>query len=114
MPAAPALTLDGRLADAADVLADDMAANDFFSHTGSDGSTPFTRISDAGYRWDVAAENIAAGPTSVQAVVDGWYASPTHCTNFMNPSVSEVGFARATDPSSTYGTYWVADLADPA
>ena len=39
----------------------DMAENDFFSHTGSDGSNFSQRMRDAGYTGSPRAENIAAG-----------------------------------------------------
>lgn len=40
----------------------DMAVNDFFSHAGSDGSSPWERMARAGYGgYSNAAENIAAG-----------------------------------------------------
>ncbi|HJR26790.1 MAG TPA: CAP domain-containing protein [Acidimicrobiales bacterium] len=108
-PAAP-LTLDADLAEAAEGHAVDMATNDLFSHTGSDGSTPDERISVAGYAWTVVGENLAAGDPSATGTVAGWFASTTHCATFMDPRLEEVGFARADDPSSTYGVYWVAAL----
>ncbi len=60
-----ALAPDDRLRDAAVVQVQDMSANDFFSHTGSDGSTPGDRVLAAGYNWNqpggAVGENIAAG-----------------------------------------------------
>ena len=62
----------------------DMADRDFFSHTGSDGRSPFQRMRDAGYSYRRAAENIAAGSTSPAEVVDMWMGSPGHRANILD------------------------------
>lgn len=51
---------------------DDMASNNFFSHTGSNGSTLGSRAADAGFDSFPLGENIAAGFQSVRAVVLAW------------------------------------------
>lgn len=55
------LFADDRLQAAARAHAVDMAQNDFFSHTGSDGSSVADRTTMAGYLWTTVGENIAAG-----------------------------------------------------
>ena len=112
--AVPPLVPDVDLILSAAVHAVDMATHNYFSHTGLDGSGPGARITAAGYRWQAWAENIAAGQPDPASVVAAWFASPDHCANFMSPTVSQVGFALAVGPSSTYGRYWVADLGHPA
>ncbi|MGH8206935.1 MAG: CAP domain-containing protein, partial [Steroidobacteraceae bacterium] len=47
---------------AAAAHARDMLEHDYFSHTGSDGSTPGQRIAGAGDRYQLFGENIAFGP----------------------------------------------------
>lgn len=91
----------------------DMAGRNFFSHTGSDGSSAGTRITQAGYAWRTWGENIAAGQGTVQAVVDGWMASPGHCANLMKPAFRHVGVACVANSASTYRRYWTMDLAAP-
>jgi uncharacterized protein YkwD len=49
------------LASAATGHSDDMIAHQLFSHTGSDGSSVFQRVTRAGYRWRAAAEALAFG-----------------------------------------------------
>ena len=66
---APALTWNALLADAAARQSLDMAALDFFSHTGSDGSDVSSRVTDTGYEWWLVGENLAAG-----------YATPAEAT----------------------------------
>jgi uncharacterized protein YkwD len=112
-PAVPALTLQGQLATAADGHARDMATNNFFSHTGSNGSDVGSRITATGYRWQALAENIAAGQTTPQSVIDALFASAGHCVNFMSTAVTQIGFGRAENPASRYRIYWVADMGRP-
>ena len=51
-------------------------------------------------------ENIAAGATSAEEVMEGWLASPGHCENIMSPRFSEMGIAWVVDPKSASGVYW--------
>jgi uncharacterized protein YkwD len=108
-----ALTWNDTLQSAAARHSKDMASKNFFSHTGSDGSDAGTRITQAGYNWRTWGENIAAGYGTVQAVVDGWMASPGHCANLMNPAFKHVGVACVSNSASTYRMYWTMDLAAP-
>ncbi|MCM5679050.1 CAP domain-containing protein [Schlegelella sp. S2-27] len=108
-----ALTWDPKLAQAAYGHALDMANHDYFSHTGRNGSTLGQRVSAAGYTWSAVAENIAAGTRSVSATVDGWMGSDGHCANLMSPGYRHAGLACALNTGSTYGRYWVLNLAAP-
>lgn len=111
---AAALTWNNLLAQAATGHSQDMVAHNFFSHTGSNGSSLADRITAAGYSWSSVGENIAAGQTTVNQVVDGWIASPGHCANIMNPAFVHVGVACVPGTSSTtYRTYWTMDLGKP-
>ncbi|MEK8032942.1 CAP domain-containing protein [Ideonella sp. DXS29W] len=91
----------------------DMAKNNFFSHTGSNGSSMADRITDAGYRWSSAGENIAAGYDSVASVMDGWIKSPGHCANIMSSHYKDIGMACVPSTSADYSSYWTMDLAAP-
>ena len=104
----------GVLVSAAARHSQDMTSHNFFSHTGSDNSSVGQRISDAGYGWHLAAENIAAGYPTVQAVMDGWMASDGHCANIMHPALRDFGVACVPgSASNTYSSYWTMDLAAP-
>lgn len=103
---APALRLESRLMRAAQRQADDMNANDFLEHTGSDGSTVATRVNDTGYGWSRVGENLASGQETIEEVVSAWAESDGHCANLMNPSFTELGVGRA-------GTYWAQVFAHP-
>ncbi len=106
MPPAPALQWDDQLTNAANRHANDMATNDFFDHTGSDGSNSAERISESGYNWQSVGENIAFGYNDIQAVVDAWITSEGHCRNIMNHNFTEMGAA-------SHGKYWVQTFGKP-
>ncbi|MCW7540852.1 CAP domain-containing protein [Aquabacterium sp. A7-Y] len=106
------LKWNDQLAAAADAHSQDMARNNYFSHTSRDGRSFTQRIEAAGYRWSGAAENIAAGQNSVAAVIDGWMKSDGHCANLMG-RYQDVALACAAASGSDYGRYWTLDLATP-
>ena len=91
-----------------------MIRRDELSHAGADGSTPGERALQAGYRWRVIGENIAAGPDSAQQVVAGWLASPEHCANIMDIRFTEMGVAFEIDWRRASGIYWAQELGRPA
>lgn len=92
------------LEKAAQNHSDDMDKKGFFSHTGSDGSSAGDRITDVGYFWSTYGENIAAGYSSEQTVIQGWLDSDGHCKNIMNGNFTEMGIA-------TKGAYWTQVFA---
>lgn len=103
--AAP-LRLESRLMAAAQRQADDMNARGVLEHTGSDGSTVATRVSDAGYSWSRVGENLASGQRDVTEVVTAWLESDGHCRNVLGSQYRDLGVGRA-------GKYWVQVFAKP-
>jgi uncharacterized protein YkwD len=95
------LTVDDRLAAAAQGHSDDMAANDYFSHTSLDGSTFTDRADAAGFTGFAGAENIAAGQRSPQDVMAAWMDSAGHRRNILNCDYTLIGVGLNTD-----GWYW--------
>ena len=93
--------------------AGDMAAKDYFSHAGREGSTPSQRVTRAGYRWRMTGENIAAGQPTPDAAVAGWIKSPGHCANLMNGAFTEMGVAGAVNAGSKLGVYWAQEFGTP-
>jgi len=102
-----AVALDPRLTAAAAGHAQDMATNDYFSHTSRDGRTLVDRITATGYPIP-RSENIAAGQPTVAAVMDAWMGSAGHRANILDCSTVAMGAARAQ--GGTYGIYWVQDF----
>jgi uncharacterized protein YkwD len=109
MPAVPALQWNAKLEAAAQAHSDDMKAQNYFSHTGKDGSSVGTRIMRQGYTWNTWGENIARGYRDAKAVMDGWIKSEGHCKNIMGKNFTEVAVAR----DGGNGTIWTMVLARP-
>jgi Cysteine-rich secretory protein family/IPT/TIG domain len=88
----------------------DMAAGNFMSHFGSDGSNPTQRIGAAGYTGSTWGENVAAWYPSAQAVMNAWMNSPGHRANILNPNFKEIGIAVVyrADTGSRY--FWTQDF----
>lgn len=103
------LTADARLMAAAQRHAGDMATHHFLGHTGSDGSTPYTRVREAGYQPLALGEVCGRGQRSPREIVDDWLASPGHRAVILGAIYTEIGVGYAI--SDTH--YWTADLARP-
>lgn len=99
MKAVGEVTWNDKLEQSAISHSQDMNTNNFFSHTGSDGSSAGDRIKKMGYNWQTYGENIAMGQTTEQEVINGWLNSPGHCKNIMNGNFKEMGIAKK-------GSYW--------
>jgi len=85
------LQTDGGLHCAARLHSKDMADRGFWDHTNPDNEEPWDRMDRAGYQWSRAAENIARGSTTPEAVMQGWMNSDGHCANIMNPQLVHIG-----------------------
>lgn len=72
------VSYDSRLNAAAQLHAEDMAINNYFSHTSQDGRTALDRIMAQGYVPNAYGENIAGGQQSDQEVLTAWVNSPKH------------------------------------
>jgi hypothetical protein len=95
----PPLCLNSLLNQAATAHSQDMLANNYFSHTGLNGSQPWDRIRATGYKGSYFAENIALGYQSAAEVFEGWRTSPGHNANMLSADATEMGLARV-------GDYW--------
>lgn len=103
------LEMDVRLVQSARGHSQDMASNDFFDHEGSNGSSFDERILAAGYP-SPRSENIAAGYSTPESVVEAWMGSSGHRANILDSSATHVGVGYAYDASSTYHRYWTANM----
>lgn len=113
LPAVGPLAWHTALAAAADRHAIDMAENNFHDHSGSDGSYFDQRITAAGCGWTRAGENIAAGYSTVNDVVQAWLKNPGHCEIIMDENFQHLGGSCRTSPSSDDGTYWTTTFGKP-
>ena len=83
--------MDAALVEASRCHSLDMAENNYFSHIGLNGSSPWDRFAEAGYTGGGVGENIASGQTSASGVVNGWMNSDGHCANIMSSFATETG-----------------------
>ena len=107
------LAYSGSLTAAARAHNEDMISNDFFSHTGSDGSSPAQRACANGflpYPWGACyvGENIAAGYLTPTDVMTAWMNSTGHRDNILNPAYREIGVGH--NIGGAYGSYWTMEL----
>ena len=111
------LRVNSQLEQAAQNHSNSMALDDFFSHTGSDGSSPFDRIAYTGYQYSAAAENIAAGQSTPEDVVQAWMGSSGHRANILNGDLTEIGVGYeylANDTGAVnYNHYWTNTFGTP-
>lgn len=105
------LVVNETLTEGAQDYAEYMAAANFFSHTGPDGSNVQTRAEAAGYTtWVFLAENLAAGQPTPERVVQAWMNSPTHRDNILAADAREVGLGHAFNPRARFGNYWALEF----
>jgi uncharacterized protein YkwD len=89
---------------------EDMRDQNYFSHTGLNGSKFSERCCDACYGpacplQTAMGENIAAGNSTAAGTFDQWKNSPGHNANMLGANYTVMGIGRATG-GGQYGTYW--------
>src|SRR3954447_3408147 len=105
-----ALCYSARIDSAAQWLANDMAAKDYFSHIDSRGRDGGQRLRAFGYAWSWWGEDIAAGYRTWHAAIVAWENSPEHRANLLSPRFREVGLGRAHAAGSRFKDYWTTDF----
>lgn len=111
----PAFTVNPRLAQAAQRHSIDMACNGRTDHTGSDNSTPQSRVAATGYKAAAVAENIysSSPPFTGEGVVNSWVtdtANPTNNQNLLSTNFTQIGVGYSQFENSGY---YVLVLARP-
>ncbi len=96
-----ALTADWELSRVARFKSQDMKDNNYFSHTSPVYGSPFQMIKNFGISYRAAAENIAKGQATPEAVVNAWMNSSGHRANILNGSYNKIGVGYVAD-----GKYW--------
>ena len=87
------LALDQRLSEAAQKKAEDMFAKNYWAHYSPEGRKPWDFITESGYTYTVAGENLAKNFSDSKQVVDAWMASSSHRDNLLKASYRDIGFA---------------------
>ena len=96
-----ALKTDSNLMNSAREKSMDMSSNGYFSHTSPTHGSPFDQMKAHGVSYSSAAENIAMGQRTAEAVVKGWMESPGHRQNILTPDFTHIGIGYDED-----GHYW--------
>ena len=91
----PPVAMDERLTAAARAKLFDMLKQDYFAHRTPDGRQPWAFMQAAGYRYQMAAENLAKGYDNEPELQQAWMKSRGHRANILNPQFTEIGVADA-------------------
>lgn len=105
-----ALTTSDKLMQAAQVRADEMAANTVYSHTRPDGRN-FNTVTDCPYMAEnihrIATRYLSQHDVSlVEAAVDGWANSETHLRNIRNERLNAIGVGVAKGVNAAGEESW--------
>ena len=92
------------LSKVARIKSQDMATNNYFSHTSPTYGSPFDMMKTFGIKYTTAGENIAKGYLSAQSVVDGWMNSPGHRANILNSRFNTIGVGAYKVGNTIYWT----------
>jgi len=106
----PPLVRNSTLDRAAEMKAEHMAENQYFSHFSPDGVSPWYWFDEAGYVYAHAGENLAIHFTDSSEVVEAWMKSPTHRRNIVNSLYTEIGVGTAKGRYDGYNTVYVVQL----
>ncbi len=111
--ACPRHEMNSALRTSARRHAEDMADNNYFSHTGQNGSKASQRMKDAGYDGKGYGENIAAGSSTAERTMGQWMTSSGHCKNIMRGTFVHIGVGYANNDSNKYRHLWVQNFGRP-
>lgn len=102
----PPLVWNKEAASAARIHSANMAALNFFSHTGNDGKTVAARAASVGLtQWRQIGENIATNrgfKSPLESAVQSWMNSPGHRENILKGAWQQSGIGVAVKADGTY------------
>jgi hypothetical protein len=87
------LSFDPLLSAAAAQKAADMFARDYWAHVSPAGTQPWFFITQSGYSYRYAGENLARDFSDPASVIRAWMDSPTHKDNLLNNRYQDIGIA---------------------
>ncbi len=98
------LALDSSVSKVARVKSQDMATNNYFSHTSPTYGGAGNMLKQFGIKYTAYGENIASGQKTPQQVVSAWMNSSGHRANILSSSFTKIGVGYATNSSGK--AYW--------
>ena len=84
------LSSNDELNNAADLKSNDMINRDYFDHYAF-GLSPWDFISNSGYDYLYAGENLAMDFQTSEGMVNAWMNSTEHRENILNPNFTDIG-----------------------
>lgn len=107
----PALHWNEQLAEMAQQHSDDMAENNYMSHTDSAGLTPGDRIRATGIKWRMVGENVDGGLRDPFAAADDWFRSVKgHREEILSDKYTDIGIGFSYRSGTKYGIYGTQDF----
>ncbi len=89
----PLLSENTKLNEAAFKKGQNMFEENYWAHYSPSGKDPWGFISNTGYKFSFAGENLARNFYNSPDVVNAWMSSPTHRDNILNSRYQEIGIA---------------------
>ena len=89
----PEVRLDTNLSAAAAQKAADMVAHDYWAHVSPQGTQPWYFVTNNGYAYKYAGENLARDFADPESVVKAWMNSPTHRENLLSSRYQDIGIS---------------------
>ncbi len=84
---------NSELDQAALAKATDMFENNYWAHVSPTGTEPWYFVTQFGYQYKHAGENLARDFSNPKDVVTAWMASPTHRQNLLDDRYKDIGVA---------------------
>ncbi len=104
------LSTDGNLSAAAEQKARDMFEKGYWAHVSPDGTKPWSFITQNGYGYLYAGENLAKDFQNSNDVVEAWLASPSHRDNLLSNRYSDIGVAVVNGTLNGFETTLVVQM----
>lgn len=106
----PPLLVNKKIELAAKMKGDDMVNRQYFSHNEPDGTPPWHWLSDNGYKFLYAGENLALNFNSSHDVEKAWINSEKHKENILNKNYDDTGVAVIHGVAGTIPTLFVVQM----
>jgi uncharacterized protein YkwD len=111
------LNVDAKLAAAAKSQATYLLCNNYLAHEGLNGSTPESRVKEAGFNASLVLEDLyALAPAyggNPQSAMSWWMSKPDSKADLLNANTTVAGIAYVTSDESLLGGYFVVVSAKP-
>lgn len=104
------LVYSPELTEAAHRKGIDMLDEQYWAHVSPSGKQPWAFMTEAGYRYKVAGENLARDFSNTPDMIQAWFNSPTHKANLLSGRYREIGVAVINGKLNGYETTVVVQM----